>query len=249
MIHFMKTCTKCTAVANENEELLCKGSHSADAQIHAFGYAEKKDFIIGIEWEPQLTLLRYPRSAVNVVADSGDRIMLRVGKETITVKVGINDYSLGVDTAVSNIEIRTLPVPVSKLKEETRRVYLLLQEFIVRMAKQVGPVGVFLPETYHREGVPEALLIAPSKHVNFDLADFGHIDECLLHLKDTCTSKRPRVHICVPYNFTCYQELHNWVPLGSLLLKISSWRRNNLMRPILLGYSYGEKFIERSPLF
>lgn len=180
--------------------------------------------LIGIEWEPQLTLLNYPKRMISV---GGGPYMSKVRVDFIS-EDGFEDvcylflpgkYARYRDS--DNLEFRTNPVKFEDLKKEIKRVQDEMENVVKEIAKEVGPTGIFLP------GYP------CTKHVNI-----SGIECCDWH----CGAKPGvfglRYHAKVPYSFSNYE-----------IMKTHAHDRDNVDAPIFLGYSMtGATYVRRSDL-
>lgn len=139
------------------------------------------DAYVGIEWEPQLTLLNYPRLSVYV--------LMRSLSEDIKIEVKNMDnpfYShislfippylfsgtkrIGIDKTVMNLEVRSRPVKLDNLKDEIEKCNMELAHFIEKLSSYVGPVGVFIPSLYYKDCLSNHCnILVLTKHVNVSL--------------------------------------------------------------------------------
>ncbi len=148
----------------------------------------RTDFLIGIEWEPQFTLLRYPNHSVyfktslrrraSVIAEYGgvgiyaqDDSQKRVTVDLaatydIWTASKVAEYNARhkspyryTSTDGKNFEVITKPVPLDKLGSEIISAEKHLKNFCEKVVDLTGPLGVFLPMWDSGFG-------QPSKHVN-----------------------------------------------------------------------------------
>lgn len=181
--------------------------------------------LIGIEWEPQLTLLNYPKKKVDI------RVLSSISEISTASKSKGNDacclflpekYKKYVD--VDNLEFRTKPVKFDDLKDEIKRVQDGMETVVKEIAKEVGPVGVFLP------GDP------CTKHVN--ISGIHHLGPS--EIKEGEFGER--IHIRVPYSYNDYMDIKSWSVFRDIFSQVH-------IKPILLGYSMtGETYERRSEL-
>lgn len=123
--------------------------------------------VIGIEYEPQVTLLRYPNLPVHFGRSTQESVSKVVYKdqdeiqhEHVVVYLEhenelaslysnvIHRYKSGVDLSgdmYGNIEIRTEPCYLKDLPAELKRMTEALAQFTHDVAQYAGPIGVFLP--------------------------------------------------------------------------------------------------------
>jgi len=177
-----------------------------------------------LEFEPQLTLLNYPKHVVDVTFFRGDDAIIIHDNNRLCV--GINTQKL--DYATHNLEFRTNPVSIEELPMELDRINNEFQELMLKIAKFAGPVGAFLPSH------------PCSKHINVSFEDMNFSTDWTLESKNG--EYGIRYHARVPYDFIDYKILIN---KGYLHLTNHKW----LDTPIFLGYSHtGEKWIEKEKL-
>jgi len=182
--------------------------------------------LIGIEWEPQLTLLNYPNKAIYIHLSENFRTdIVNYDEKCVVIFLSLK-YSGYTDKVVANIELRTDPVKLENLPIEIHNCQKVMEDIVKDIAKIVGPVGVFLPA------------FPCSKHVNVSFK--GMLSDILFPryvIKPGIYGYRQ--HARVPYNFTDYKSL--FTPCDNL---------TPLKEPILLGYSYtGETYTSRRELF
>ncbi len=212
-----------------------------------------------MEWEPQLTLLEHRNKKVNVVMGGGVR-KIRVEKdiredEEINVVVPFNLWWQHVtENDENNLELRSRPVTPKRFPEEVKRMDLVLETLIKKLAKGVGPIGVFLPT---RGDLSKHLNISPVPE------DGGNI---ALPMPPSCTkqiirrngsnSGERRLHLRVPYYWpiSAYLPIAEMHSIGEIQLH---WHevterigRRHPKKPILLGYSYtGDRYVRVRGLF
>jgi hypothetical protein len=120
------------------------------------------DLLMGIEWEPQFTLLNYPKSMIafanttdptkqnQLLVESGSGFVVIYNKPGVGYHQGAgfidkkykNMYCDGY-----NVEVYTNPVPLSDIKTEISKATETLKQFTNSVALKYGPTGVFLPMT------------------------------------------------------------------------------------------------------
>jgi hypothetical protein len=153
----------------------------------------KDNVLIGIEWEPQFTLLKWPTYPVyikntkkrigSVIPQyfNADGYISKSSYQRVSVEVPAS-YGVWRSTNAAynnwnrknpyrymsidgtNFEIITKPVKIEKLSSEIKKADKHLKEFCGKLFKLTGPLGVFLPNWEFGYGVP-------SKHVNISLDD------------------------------------------------------------------------------
>src|SRR5579863_3434999 len=165
--------------------------------------------IIGIEWEPQLHLVRFEGHAVFVRPTSKDFIhtshvpsprMIKLLIPTDIVPDRSAHGSMYLDSN-GNLEVRSNPVTIEGLADEIRRCYEILQWVIKRIAEAVGPTYVLLPKT--------ALTgddSGPNKHINLSADIRSNPYRSKVQLKRAWGGGR-RLHLTAPYNFRDYTGL------------------------------------------
>ena len=192
--------------------------------------------LIGIEWEPQLTLLKYPEMPIHVLYDP-----FRSAQD-FTCKYSHNDnlkskcdviifvpykYKAMVDNA--NIEFRTPPVKLEDLPAAIKTEQDKMAALVKDIAKAQGPTGIFLPA------------YPCTKHVNVSMPEWN----AELFKYNGCWKEGlygDRFHINVGYGFREYGKL-----MTSELPTEDRWCKDS--KPILLGYSMaGETYVRRSEL-
>jgi hypothetical protein len=144
--------------------------------------------LIGIEWEPQFTLLRYPNHSVyfkvtkkrkpfiHLEYTSPEIYKLEQTFKRVFVELPLS-YNVKLSNFVAlknwhiknpyryvsidniNFEVITKPVTLDKLPNEMVKADQHLKKFCLKIEKLVGPLGVFLPTW-------ELGFSQPSKHVN-----------------------------------------------------------------------------------
>lgn len=185
--------------------------------------------LIGLEYEPQLTFLEHPKLPVYV--REGEEITIRresfLGGERVILTLPATWDCF--DPSHENLEIRTAPVPLEHLGAEILRVTARMERLICTIAREVGPVGVFLP------GFP------CTKHVNLSFP-YDPPPEFFPINKWKIGRFGPRYHINVPYPQTNYEALlaRGWSAVQRL---------DEGVTPVFLGYSTtGRKYVRKSPL-
>lgn len=179
----------------------------------------EEDLVVGMEWEPQFTLLNFPQCRVEVLsAVDVDRAAVWVSPQGGVVDLIIPEHFLsrriGIDEAVGNLEVRSVPVPVSGRDwvGEVAQCQAALEALVCTLAEAVGPVGVFLPASMWGE-------FRLSKHYNITTKghacwlQMGKVDIFSPRQDMTTTFLRReithhRCHVRVPYDFTDYATLH-----------------------------------------
>ena len=216
---------------------------------------DPNEWIIGLEWEPQFTLLKHPKKKVEVLPENVrspglQKVLKRIRKAKDSVCITLpNEY---VDTFVSNFEIRTPPVRFPLLERAIKGVEVVVEDIVKYIARKHGPVGVFLPST---------IVGAVHKHVNLSFPEIlpGVLPDCTKMFwklstpptgVDTTFINNTRLHLAVPYDFCDYR--------GLILDMIKFMKERDVqvlmkkpMRedPIFLGYSYtGETFVWKEKL-
>ncbi len=140
----------------------CGGEEIGDSSVKT---------LVGMEWEPQLTLLKYPRKRVNVFLKGEwyycpeyhqDKCCVHTDEDEGEVSIIVPDNSWWTsvtDDDCANIEIRTAPVTIKRFPAEVKRADRRLEEVVCRIAKFCGPTGVFLPT---RRGLSKHLNLSPA---------------------------------------------------------------------------------------
>lgn len=214
--------------------------------------------LVGIEWEPQLTLLNAPNCPVYVYPDFGATNFSLLENEGIAYLQVPTKYHHVID--VRNVEFRTPPVSLEELPQTCKEANEYMKGVIKEIARDVGAVGVFFPQS----GIdsPEDSNVLPHKHVNISfpvhcipgLFSLRPLPDTYCVLSDLpslnyLVKLSPyyecfRLHIRVPYQFKDYEGLVEDV--RTLKFKIIRHAEG----PILLGYSItGEAYVEKVCLF
>lgn len=188
--------------------------------------------LIGLEWEPQLTLLNYPKMPIRAISSRhydftcGKLFNGDMTKYLIELYVPLK-YRENVDT--TNIEFRTTPVQLKDLPEAIKTEQDKMEALVKNIAKAVGPTGIFLPA------------LPCTKHVNVSMPEWN--TELFKYNGSWKNGVHGgRFHINVGYGFTEYDKL-----LRAELPAEDRWCRNN--KPILLGYSMaGDTYVRRHEL-
>ena len=159
--------------------------------------------LIGIEWEPQVTLLNYPKMAV-CPARNRDNNSMYMGKvadhtdaATLMGVAGMflylpKKYSDNIDNF--NLEFRTPPVRLEDLPDAIKTEQDKMEALVKDIAKALGPTGIFLPA------------LPCTKHVNISMPDW---DDQLFKYNGCWKEGEygARFHINVSYGFTEYDKL------------------------------------------
>jgi hypothetical protein len=189
--------------------------------------------LIGIEWEPQVSLQNYPNNPVSLVWRNCQAIKVLQQKDHILQKDQVvlsipNSLEKAFDIKnmyidVNNMEIYTDPVDIKHLSAEIAKRDKLLKEFWVLVASHINQmIGVFLPASNKEPFV--------TKHVNISYSVKSEVAKRLIkgyyagrqHNKQRQNPYMPqtlikyvddsyhnqRVHITVPYNFQHYEALY-----------------------------------------
>lgn len=185
------------------------------------------EWAAGIEWEPQFTLLNYPNKDVMVTGttvydtpyvggcgDSGckcsllrDEVWLHLPLKTLDSIDGGRGL-LDIDDGVSNLEVRTKPTRLPRLSTGITLVDSYLAALVKVIARTVGPVGVFLPQTLltKRELDAAGLDVCVTKHFNFSMNIDWMPDKTEVgYTSALCGGTR--MHVPVPYQFSDYRGL------------------------------------------
>jgi len=179
--------------------------------------------LIGIEWEPQVTLQKYPNYLVNVVWSNIPTIKVSRQVDHIyllipsSLKNMLKEKNMYVD--VGNMEIYTDPVDIKHLNAEIAKRYKLFKEFWVLVASSINQmIGVFLPASNREPFV--------TKHISMSYMVKPEITRRLIEEYRAGKQRRnpyepqfdikgvidtyhnTRIHITVPYNFQHYEALY-----------------------------------------
>lgn len=180
--------------------------------------------LIGIEWEPQVSLQKYGnyRTAVRWGRDEPKITITRRETEVyVLVPIALRDtlknHNMYVD--VGNMEIFTDPVDIKHLNAEINKRYKILKEFWVLAAQHTRQmIGVFLPassrEPYVTKHVSMSYTVSP-QIVTQLMTEYAagkrrrNPYEPKFDIKEALGSYHAtRVHIKVPYNFKHYAALY-----------------------------------------
>lgn len=176
--------------------------------------------LIGLEYEPQLTLLNYPKKRVHVVCS---RYNTRVRQTRPNGVILDLPYKFITKIDQDNLEFRTSPVKLEELPKEIEKLQLEMESLVMEITKAVGPVGIFLPAQ------------PCTKHINLSGLD-KPITIADVEIK-TCGYGN-RYHFRVPYSFTDYNHIAT-----------APFYYFQQTEPILLGYSMtGDSFVRRCEL-
>jgi hypothetical protein len=124
-----------------------------------------KNALIGIEWEPQVTLLEYPNLPVDFRSGYAEAILIPfikiiTGRKAIQIlirEIVFTNYALiklpkphfflSTDNVKHNVEVRTYPVPLSHLQGQISLCNNYLGTFINQLKPYTSKgIGVFLPK-------------------------------------------------------------------------------------------------------
>lgn len=209
---------------------------------------------IGLEYEPQFTLLEYPNLSVHFeVINSTLYVYLhkpRIQSKTIKIENMKIDYHLRnqalfcslqqVDIDIDNMEFRTLPTYMDNLPQKIKQCEQLIYGITIDIAKVCGPTGVFLPS------------FPNSKHISI-ITNVKLQSETLTSIR----VRNNRIHFEVPYSFKDYMFYYNLVPTMVTFNNLEGIKQKAenkhlltpyMKTPLLLGWSYGEKFIKYNSL-
>ena len=192
--------------------------------------------LIGIEYEPQLTLLNYPEMPIHILYDPFQ------SAQDFTCKYSHNDnlkskcdvimfvpYKYKTMADNTNIEFRTPPVKLEDLPAAIKTEQDKMETLVKEIAKSQGPTGIFLPA------------YPCTKHVNVSMPECN--DELFKY--NGCWKQGlhgGRFHINVGYGFREYGKL-----MTAELPTDDRWCKDS--KPILLGYSMaGDVYVRRSEL-
>ena len=192
--------------------------------------------LIGIEWEPQLTLLNYPEMPIHVLYDpfrsAQDFICKYSHNDNLKSKCEViifvpYKYKAMVDNA--NIEFRTQPVKLEDLPDAIKTEQDKMEALVKEIAKSQGPTGIFLPA------------YPCTKHVNVSMPEWNaELFKYNGNWKQGLHGGR--FHVNVGYSFHEYDKL-----LKAEISPEERWRSDE--KPILLGYSMtGDVYVRRSEL-
>lgn len=233
---------------------------------------------VGIEWEPQITLLKYPCKAIYVYSmhfstsiyatrsyecrTPGERAGMQLVLDESQLRKITSDR-VYIDDGVANLEVATKPVEIQDLAEEIEKCAKSLQkvsEYIATVTQ--SQVGVFLPvSTSHLLDLHVIPLLKPAKHINIDIPlESLHSlpDEERAFFARKAGVYGRRLHVPVPYNFTEYADLLEEVRKVYREMKselaiveyVSDFvEAYSMKKPILLGYVRHEKYVRIRSLF
>lgn len=179
------------------------------------------EILIGLEYEPELTCLRFPKSKIYVARSEWKECpkICYTDNYFNHIVVFLNVGEL-LDISSLNLELRTKPCPLDKLVGERAKLDQKLEAILLEISEasyhllgccidhddreKLGSVGIFLPDSFKE---PFGF-----KHVNLspipeEMAKFDYIFRylnCMLKPGDVHAG---RLHIKVPYNFWQYEEL------------------------------------------
>lgn len=107
---------------------------------------------IGLEYEPQLTLLDYGPKSVNVYMNTIDAFKIEEYAPYVDLSIpwylmqSSNTSGIGISHDLfSNLEVRTQPCLVEDVCDAIHEQTIALKEFVEMLALHVGSVGVLLP--------------------------------------------------------------------------------------------------------
>ena len=117
--------------------------------------------LIGIEWEPQLTLLNYPKLPIEVFPDHFKALSCTqcYNNNTSSYKIALYVSPKYVDA--TNLEFRTKTVKIEDLPNSISIVQDKMEDLVKEIAKALGPTGIFLPA------------LPCTKHVNISMPEWN----------------------------------------------------------------------------
>jgi hypothetical protein len=179
--------------------------------------------LIGIEWEPQVSLQKYPNYLINISWIDTSVIKVSRFKNYVHLFIPsslenmLKEKNMYID--VGNMEIYTDPVDIKYLNAEIAKRDKLLKEFWVLVANSINQmIGVFLPASN------KSLFV--TKHISMSYMVKPEITRRLIEEYRAGKQRRnpyepkfdikgvidtyhhQRVHITVPYNFQHYEALY-----------------------------------------
>lgn len=204
---------------------------------------------IGMEWEPQLVLLAYPKKAVDIYVE-GSRYGIKTFTYTVTLTL---PCEAGWSSDGHNLEFRSRVVPVAEWARECARVDRQMVAAVKTIARHIGPTGLMLPALPNTKH----LNLSPVGNGPWALPRFGLPFNRILLKTDDCQVHRPRLHLPIPYTWpmSLYLELADGGPLErkrfrATLRRLMEVARKLPRKPLLLGYSMtGKRYIRRMALF
>ena len=216
------------------------------------------DLLVGIEWEPQLTLEEYPQKKVFVfepyhldkTATCGVDDCFGEKVVSLCPFYGSKKYSrISYDMPVHNLEVRTNPVTLRELPDEIAECQKQLAEFVIDLAKDVGGVGVFLPRS-ERKKMRDRRYLNISKHLNlsvdierytptFPKRDVDLEEGIQIKASDPGYPSSHRLHLKIPYRTVLNEQMILW--LFEEPRRIWELPEDD-EKPYLLGWSRGSRF-------
>ncbi len=200
-----------------------------------------KKALIGIEWEPQLTLLEYPNLPVDVLSGAVGSILstyMRITADERRVRLLIRDgcydkyrvpiyphyhYSISTDTVKHLLEVRTFPVALDELESQINICNDHLGDLLSRVKQYTpGGIGVFLPKArlgesdgigFHDEQDVYRLLeySTPSKHVSISFRSDNFPSQMQCQLLGSTDPLACYLHTSDEYN--SYDEFRSLIKL------------------------------------
>lgn len=179
--------------------------------------------LIGIEWEPQVSLQKYPNYRITVQWGNFSVIKASRQKDHVYIYIpqalrdNLKVRNMYVD--VDNMEIYTDPVPINKLNAEINHRYKILKEFWVLASSHLNQmIGVLLPASsqapFVTKHVSMSYTVKPSVAARL-IAEYAsgkqrrNPYEPKFDIKEAIsTYHESRVHLKVPYNFVHYAALY-----------------------------------------
>ncbi len=196
------------------------------------------DVLIGIEWEPQLSIKGYFGKAIFVNIDNHNTHIGKCGMYGHQPLIITHDpdkviclfvkpeLTNNCDTFCSNLEFRTNPVKLTDLPAEIKRVEKEMITVIENIAKDIDrDIGVFLPTN---NGEPRYCCY---KHINLSLPNNIYPEKDVFHTKDGDIHSH-RHHYRVSYDTNNYEEIIN-----TYLNKSNGILTKRQDKPIFLGYT------------
>lgn len=194
------------------------------------------DVYIGLEYEPQLTLLDYGSKAVNVYINTVDEFKIDTYDTYIDLSIPwyvfreFNEAGVGTSHDMfANLEVRTQPCLIQDVREAIHEQTSALKHFVELLAVHYGSVAVLLPpstkyvlpETISLESYVSDKAIYRSKHIS--LSHTSEWLECSCSIPIPTSLSELTGSIPIPMSLFEIDTITNTTSLDTCSLRGARW--------------------------
>jgi len=186
--------------------------------------------LIGLEWEPQLSLPTLGPKPVYVEMGPKAEVYTTLSRHVLRVPYSVLGGLVTVDAAVSNLEVRTVPVPLSLLPSAVEEAEKALVRVLLYLSRALGgvPLGAFLPVPRLRVRRLEGPVLEYKclKHVNLSF-HLSHLQWPVVELPRGYEGRGRRLflHLDDYLDSGYYFKYKGQVVLGLAVVKHHRWYR------------------------